>query len=85
MSRIVDQITPDCMVLFNESFAATNEREGSEIARQAGGAVGATAAVLERGGEILGASQQTGLALLAKIEQYAMKHEAQLVIIDNIS
>ncbi len=34
MSTIVDAITPDSMVLFNESFAATNEREGSEIARQ---------------------------------------------------
>ena len=34
MSTIVDTITPDAMVLLNESFAATNEREGSEIARQ---------------------------------------------------
>ncbi|MGQ9648372.1 MAG: MutS-related protein [Thermodesulfobacteriota bacterium] len=34
MSEIVDKITPNAMVLFNESFAATNEREGSEIARQ---------------------------------------------------
>jgi hypothetical protein len=34
MSDIVDHITPHSMVLFNESFAATNEREGSEIARQ---------------------------------------------------
>ncbi len=34
MSGIVDAITPGCMVLFNESFSATNEREGSEIARQ---------------------------------------------------
>jgi DNA mismatch repair ATPase MutS len=34
MSAIIDQITPNSMVLFNESFAATNEREGSEIARQ---------------------------------------------------
>jgi hypothetical protein len=34
MSDIVGHITPDSMVLFNESFAATNEREGSEIARQ---------------------------------------------------
>jgi DNA mismatch repair ATPase MutS len=34
MSDIVDKITPNAMVLFNESFAATNEREGSEIARQ---------------------------------------------------
>ena len=34
MSDIVDALTPDSMLLFNESFAATNEREGSEIARQ---------------------------------------------------
>jgi DNA mismatch repair ATPase MutS len=34
MSAIVDTITPNAMVLLNESFAATNEREGSEIARQ---------------------------------------------------
>jgi DNA mismatch repair ATPase MutS len=34
MSQIVDHITPNPLLLFNESFAATNEREGSEIARQ---------------------------------------------------
>jgi hypothetical protein len=34
MSVIADRITPRCIILFNESFAATNEREGSEIARQ---------------------------------------------------
>jgi len=34
MSVIVDRLQPDSMVLFNESFAATNDREGSEIARQ---------------------------------------------------
>jgi DNA mismatch repair ATPase MutS len=34
MSEIIDHITIHPMVLFNESFAATNEREGSEIARQ---------------------------------------------------
>jgi len=34
MSNIVDNITSNSMLLFNESFAATNEREGSEIARQ---------------------------------------------------
>ncbi|MBK8985070.1 MAG: DNA mismatch repair protein MutS [Chloroflexi bacterium] len=34
MSLIVDAITPHSMLLFNESFAATNEREGSEIGRQ---------------------------------------------------
>lgn len=33
MSAIADAITPNCMLLFNESFAATNEREGSGIAR----------------------------------------------------
>jgi hypothetical protein len=34
MSSIADALTPDSMLLLNESFAATNEREGSEIARQ---------------------------------------------------
>jgi DNA mismatch repair ATPase MutS len=34
MSDIVDNIAASSMLLFNESFAATNEREGSEIARQ---------------------------------------------------
>jgi MutS domain V len=43
MSAIVDRLAPGAMVLFNESFAATNEREGSEIAAQI------TLALLERG------------------------------------
>lgn len=34
MSRIADQVSPHCLMLFNESFAATSEREGSEIGRQ---------------------------------------------------
>ncbi len=34
MSEIVDQIAPHSILLCNESFASTNEREGSEIARQ---------------------------------------------------
>jgi DNA mismatch repair ATPase MutS len=34
MSAIADQIGPHCLVLFNESFAGTNEREGSEIGHQ---------------------------------------------------
>jgi len=34
MSDIVDHIKPNSTLLFNESFGATNEREGSEIARQ---------------------------------------------------
>ena len=42
MSDIADNITSSSMLLFNESFAATNEREGSEIARQI------TSALLEK-------------------------------------
>ena len=34
MDAIVDNLAPRSLILFNESFAATNEREGSEIARQ---------------------------------------------------
>jgi DNA mismatch repair ATPase MutS len=43
MSTIVDQLTPNALLLWNESFAATNEREGSEIARQI------VSALLEKG------------------------------------
>jgi DNA mismatch repair ATPase MutS len=39
MSEIVGRLKPNSMVLFNESFASTNEREGSEIARQIVGAL----------------------------------------------
>lgn len=34
MSEIADHLGPNATLLLNESFAATNEREGSEIARQ---------------------------------------------------
>ncbi len=34
MSAVTDLIRSNSLMLFNESFAATNEREGSEIARQ---------------------------------------------------
>jgi hypothetical protein len=34
MSIIIDQISPGALLLANESFSSTNEREGSEIARQ---------------------------------------------------
>lgn len=34
ISEIADHITPNSILLLNESFAATNEREGSEIASQ---------------------------------------------------
>jgi hypothetical protein len=43
MSEIADWIRPHALLLFNESFAATNEREGSEIGRQV------TKALLEAG------------------------------------
>jgi DNA mismatch repair ATPase MutS len=46
-SAIVDRITPNALLLFNESFASTNEREGSEIARQI------TSALLEKRVEIV--------------------------------
>lgn len=34
MNDLADHIRSDSLVLFNESFASTNEREGSEVARQ---------------------------------------------------
>ena len=34
MSAIIEKIIPHSLVLLNESFSSTNEREGSEIARQ---------------------------------------------------
>jgi MutS domain V len=43
MSGIIDGLSPRSMILFNESFSATNEREGSEIAAQI------TNALLENG------------------------------------
>ena len=43
MSDIADNITQNSMLLFNESFASTYEREGSEIARQI------TIALVEKG------------------------------------
>ena len=43
MSDIVDRLRKNTLVLFNESFASTNEREGSEIAKQI------TRALLEKG------------------------------------
>jgi DNA mismatch repair ATPase MutS len=47
MSGIVDHISRSSLVLFNESFSATNEREGSQIARQI------VAALLDRGIKVL--------------------------------
>jgi MutS domain V len=47
MSAIADAIAPNCVLLCNESFAATNEREGAEIARQV------VRALVERGVRVL--------------------------------
>jgi DNA mismatch repair ATPase MutS len=52
MSQIVDHLTSNSLLLFNESFAATNEREGSEIARQI------TSALLEKGVKIFFVTHQ---------------------------
>lgn len=52
MSAIVDELRPDSLVLFNESFAATNEREGSDIARQI------TTALLEASVEVVYVTHQ---------------------------
>jgi DNA mismatch repair ATPase MutS len=43
MNEIVNRIKPNALLLLNESFTATNEREGSEIARQI------VSALLEKG------------------------------------
>jgi DNA mismatch repair ATPase MutS len=47
MSEIVDRISPASIVFCNESFAATNEREGSEISRQI------AEALIERGVQVV--------------------------------
>ena len=47
MSEIAEQAGPNSLVLFNESFAATNEREGSQIARQI------IAALLDTGSRVM--------------------------------
>ena len=46
MDEIADRLEKDSLMLFNESFAATNEREGSEICRQI------TKALIENGVEV---------------------------------
>ena len=56
MNDIVNILTPHAMILFNESFAATNEREGSEIARQI------TSALLERACKVVFVSHKYDFA-----------------------
>jgi hypothetical protein len=56
MNDIVNIVTPRALILFNESFAATNEREGSEIARQI------VSALLERPNKVAFISHQYDFA-----------------------
>ncbi len=56
ISTVADQISPHCLILFNESFAATNEREGSEIGRQV------VTALLESGIRVLFVTHHFDLA-----------------------
>ncbi len=56
MSVIADWLAPHCLVMFNESFAATNEREGSEIGRQV------VRALLETGIRVFFVTHQFDLA-----------------------
>ena len=50
MDRIADHVQSGDLVLFNESFASTNEREGSEIGREI------TEALVESGVEVVSVS-----------------------------
>ncbi|HVW46763.1 MAG TPA: hypothetical protein VHA76_06910 [Solirubrobacterales bacterium] len=56
MSAIADALSPSGMVLFNESFAATDEQEGSEIARQV------TDALLQAGVKVIHVTHMYELA-----------------------
>jgi hypothetical protein len=56
MSQIADRIGPNCLLLCNESFASTNEREGSEIAQQV------VTALLEAGVTVLFVTHMFDLA-----------------------
>ncbi len=56
MNDIATIVTPRALILFNELFAATNEREGSEIARQI------VSALLERPNKIVFISHQYDFA-----------------------
>lgn len=56
MSEIADHIGSGCVLLCNESFAATNEREGSQIARQV------VTALLDEGVKVLFVTHMFDLA-----------------------
>lgn len=65
MSTIVDSLNPSSVVLFNESFAATNEREGSEIAYQI------VCALLDRGIRVVFVTHMYDLARRLSQQQKA--------------
>lgn len=56
LSALVDHLRPGALILFNESFASTNEREGSEIAGQV------VDALLERGIKVFFVTHQYAFA-----------------------
>jgi DNA mismatch repair ATPase MutS len=63
MSEIVDRLRPNSLVLFNESFSSTNEREGSEIAGQI------VKAVLDRGVKVVFVTHLYRLARTLVVER----------------
>jgi DNA mismatch repair ATPase MutS len=63
MDAIADHLIPNALVLFNESFAATNEREGSEIARQI------VSALTDQGVKVLFVSHQHEFARFFHAQQ----------------
>lgn len=56
ISKIIDHVGRAPLFLFNESFAATNEREGSEVARQI------ITALVEQGGHVVFVTHMYALA-----------------------
>lgn len=56
MNEIINQISPNALILFNESFSSTNEREGSEVAQMI------TDALLERGMKVFFVTHQYAFA-----------------------
>ena len=70
MSAIVDQLCPGSLVLLNESFAATNEREGAEIGCQI------VRALLENGVKVGYVTHMFDLATRLQAEH---RHEASFL------
>jgi len=68
MSEIVDALSPNALLLFNESFSATNEREGAEVARQI------VSALLERRIKVFFVTHQFELARTFYDQHLATAH-----------